>query len=162
MAPYHLQFEREAKDLIQRLIKQADEHHVEVQMKIQMIYFNIRPASINPLWVTKGTSSNKNAAIEEQRVEAIVNASQSESTLNHIGEIQQSSTRHEGTDLKFSYSSILDGIETPEFNSGFKKSESNSLSACASEVIKSSNPTKIQRNKDSVRRNKDSVRPWQL
>ena len=49
MAPYHLQFEREAKDLIQRLIKQADEHHVEVQMKIQMIYFNIRPASINPL-----------------------------------------------------------------------------------------------------------------
>ena len=33
-----IEFERETRDLIQRLIKQTDEHYMETRMKIQMIY----------------------------------------------------------------------------------------------------------------------------
>ena len=76
-------------------------------------------------------------------------ASQLELTTNQFGEILQSaSTRLEGTDLKSSHSSMPDGIINPEFNSRLKKSEtdseSNSLSASALEVIKSSNVPKKQ------------------
>ena len=53
-APYQSQFERETKDLIQRLIKQADEHHTESDGDTnensddpRSVNFIIRPARIN-------------------------------------------------------------------------------------------------------------------
>ena len=37
--PCQSQFEVEIRDLIKRLVKQADEHHMETRMQIQMIYY---------------------------------------------------------------------------------------------------------------------------
>ena len=72
------QFEWETNDLIQRLIKQADKHHMEIQKKIQMIYdqqflLSGQQALIafelqKELAAIKMQKRSKDAAIEEQLV----------------------------------------------------------------------------------------------
>ena len=83
--------------------------------------------------------------------------------IQQIGKIQHSaSTRLEGTDLKSSPSTQAYemglGFKTQEFNSSFKKSESCSLSASASEVIKASNVKKMQSDSASVRHGSPKIR----
>ena len=130
--PYHSQFEWETKDLIQRLtqIKQADEHHMEIQRKIQMIYdqqillsgmqasialeLQKELGGIRSMNQVTAQNRYKDAAIQEQLVKPIVIfVLQLELTTNQMGSIQHSaSNRLEGTN----YASAFQAYQTPRYN----------------------------------------------
>ena len=147
-APHQSQLEMETKDLILlRLIKQADERHIETTMKFQMSYdqqklFSEQQVSM-VLELRKELEALKlqmsSMDVGKQLVKAtnkIVKSAQIEATTKQKGQIQdRSPIKLDQPELHSSYSSTTDGDKIPESNSCLKKSEFNSHSSSTSAAI---------------------------
>ena len=148
----------ETEDLVRQLIKQADEHHIETNLKIQMIYdmqksFSDQQEMVlklrKELEELKMQMSPNDVAIRKQLVKAtnknVKSASQIEATPNQKGQsLDRPSIRLDRPKLHSSCSNESDGDKILESNSCLKKSEYNFLSPRTFAVIagKSTETTK--------------------